>query len=141
MHEHAGLAAVAFRPQRLEGRIAEAFLGIVAKENHSIEPQCVERIFDFRKSAIDVGKRQRREVAETTGLHGDDIGCVFVDATRHLPSLALVPADDPRGAVSERTRSRSLYVWQKFDLRLAEILPLESRNTLVFNHRIKYKLV
>jgi len=103
MHEHAGLAAVAFRPQRLEGRIAEAFLGIVAKENHSIDQQCVERIFDFRKSDIDVGKRQRREVAETTGLHGDDIGCVFVDATRHLPSLALVPADDPRGAVSEKT--------------------------------------
>jgi hypothetical protein len=50
MHEHGGLAAVEFRPQRLERRIAEVFFGIVAEENHPIGPQRVERILEFERA-------------------------------------------------------------------------------------------
>src|ERR1700730_748013 len=53
--EHCSLASVESRPQRLEGRIAEVFFAIVVQENHPVGPQRVERIFDFQKSAIDVG--------------------------------------------------------------------------------------
>jgi hypothetical protein len=47
MNEYDGLAAVEFRPQGLEGDIAEIFFTIVAKENHPIGAQRVERIFQF----------------------------------------------------------------------------------------------
>src|ERR1700736_3287258 len=53
-------------------------------------------MLEFPKSAVDVGYRQRREVAEAIGLLRDEVGRVFVDAARHLPSLVLVPADDAR---------------------------------------------
>src|ERR1700730_5383018 len=53
-------------------------------------------MLEFPKSAVDVGQRQRREVAEAIGLLRDEVGRVFVDAARHLPSLVLVPADDAR---------------------------------------------
>src|ERR1700732_5161321 len=53
-------------------------------------------MLEFPKSAVDVGERQRREGAEAIGLLRDEVGRVFVDAARHLPSLVLVPADDAR---------------------------------------------
>jgi len=49
-----------------------------------------------RESAIDVGERHRHEVTEMIGPLGDEIRRVFVDASRHLPSLALVPTDNAR---------------------------------------------
>ena len=96
MHEHDALAAVEFRPERLENRITEIFSRIVGEEDHPVGPQRVERMLEFPKSAVDVGDRQRREIAEAIGPLRDEIGGVFVDAARHLPSLALVPADDAR---------------------------------------------
>src|SRR6202022_749436 len=51
MNEHDGLASIEFRPQWLEGRIAEVIFAIVAKENHTIGPQDVERIFEFCKGS------------------------------------------------------------------------------------------
>ena len=112
MHEHDGLAAVEFRPQRLERRIAEVFFGIVAQENHPISAQRVERILDFRKSAIDVGERHRCEVAETIGPLGDEVRRVFVDAARHLSSLGLVPADDARRGQREDSGRNLLGIHQ-----------------------------
>jgi hypothetical protein len=101
MHEHDSLAAVELRPERLESRIAEIFSRIVGEEDHPVSPQRVERVLKFPKSAIDVRDRQRREVAEAIGPLRDEIGCVFVDAARHLPSLALFPADDARRSQRE----------------------------------------
>jgi hypothetical protein len=38
MHEYDALAAVELHPQRLEGRVAEVFFGIVAEENNPVSP-------------------------------------------------------------------------------------------------------
>src|SRR5205823_4271710 len=96
MDEHDGVAAVELRPDWLERRLAEIFPRIVGEEDHPVGPQRVERVLEFPEGALGIGQRQRREVAETIGPLRDEIRRVFVHATRHPPSLALVPADDAR---------------------------------------------
>src|ERR1700733_12574317 len=112
MHEYDGLSAVKLGPERLKRCIAEVQFGVIAEENNPIGPKRVQRILEFGKSAIDVGKRQSSEVAKAVRSLGDKIRRVFVDTARHLTSFPLVPTDYARRGQREHSGCNILGVHQ-----------------------------
>jgi hypothetical protein len=96
MHICHSMAAIEFCPDWLEGSFAEISSSIVGEQNHAIGPQRVERMFQFVKRAVDIRERQCREVTEAIRPFRNETRRLFVDAPRHLPSPAVIPADDAR---------------------------------------------
>jgi hypothetical protein len=68
-----------FRQHRLEGRMAEVTPKHVRGQRHSVEPQFVQGVREFRQRLVGTVRGQRGEGSEPVGVHRDQVGVPFVD--------------------------------------------------------------
>ena len=86
MNEDDGVAAIQFVEERRLRLRAEIFAVRVREQHDAVGLQRVERVLEFRKRALDVRQRQRREEPETIRVLAHDVQRI---RSPHAPCRAL----------------------------------------------------
>src|SRR6202789_488943 len=90
-----GLASLQFLHDGVEGGVAEPLVVIAREQSHSIRLQYIERVLDFAKAAVRVGKRYGRKHAKASRIIHSQRGCIFVAVAGQATSLFLIAEPDP----------------------------------------------
>jgi hypothetical protein len=103
MHEDDGSSPFQFVEQGTKSRVAEIDSARVAEQNDAVQLEDIQPVFKRAQCAVDVGKRQCREPAETVRTVLDQLCRELVDAARQIIGGSIITHMDARALQPFRT--------------------------------------
>jgi hypothetical protein len=84
MHVDHGLAAVELLQHRLEERVAEPLVAVIALQPDAVGLECVERVLDLLERGVDIQHRERCKQSEPARIIAYHLSAVIVADAHHL---------------------------------------------------------